>query len=179
MLSLLCFPFPARERCTKVLLKYYYGLAVGLQYSFTALLRKVLPSIAVHHSLVLGCSVLQTSPKLVSQPGEVLPTRDACANNNKKTHPVQRLCFICFDWEREALLSSTWFHKHFSSVTVENDNSGILKIRSILVILHTRNILAESSDYFNITLLNKPNPHGRRFIKQVSPPESTQGTSVL
>lgn len=52
---------------------------------------------------------------------------------------------------------------------MENDNSGILKIRSILVIFHTRKILAESSDYFNITLLNKPNPHGgswSRFLHQ-------------
>lgn len=40
---------------------------------------------------------------------------------------------------------------------MENDNSGILKVRSILVTLHTRKILAESSDYFNITLLKKPN----------------------
>lgn len=53
------------------------------------------------------------------------------------------------DWEREALYSSTYLHK---SATVDNDNSGILR-RSILVMFHMRKILAESSDYFNITLL--------------------------
>jgi len=41
-------------------------------------------------------------------------------------------------------------------------HSGMLKIGSILVMSHTRKILAESSHCFTIILarLNKPNPHG-------------------
>lgn len=70
-------------------------------------------------------------------------------NNNNKTPPKSE-DFVCLDEQIEK--RSSLEHRIVSSAAVKNGNGRTGKIRSILVIYQTRKIIAESSDYCNITV---------------------------
>lgn len=163
------------ERCTKVLLKYYWKFTVEAKRSLIAHPRMVLSSIAVSYRLALGGSVLQGAPRLVLLSGQVLSTRDAWATTEKKI-TVQRLCFICFD---EGIENLSWAACSFTSIS-HQPQGKILRVKFSKInfcdISHQENPCRIFQLFQHHPIIQTESSW--MLIKPVSPSEFIQDTSV-